>query len=99
MSQPRKVQSADGVRKAPVKRILIEIIANRTGAVSSDEVYGALVNGWALPPELKQNPRSWVAVMLTCMAGAEFIKKTGAHYKPIIDKNGKNGDFFPQKIP
>ena len=91
MSQPRKVQSADGVRKAPVKRILLEIIANRTGAVSSDEVYGALVNSWALPPELKQNPRSWVAVMLTEIADVEFIKKTGTYCKPIIDKNGKNG--------
>ena len=92
MSQPRKVQSTDGVRIAPVSRVILEIIANRTGSVSSDEVYGALINGWVLPSSLKQDPRKWVAVMLTGMADVEFIKKTGTYCKPIIDKNGKNGE-------
>ena len=91
MSKPRKVQSTNGVRIAPVSRVILEIIANRTGSVSSDEVYGALINNWVLPSSLKQDPRKWVAVMLTGMADVEFIKKTGTHCKPIIDKNGKNG--------
>lgn len=90
MSKPRTIQAAEGARQAPVKQILLEIIANRTGAVSSDEIYGALVNGWELP-KVKQDPRRWVAAMLADIARLEFIKRTGTHCKPIICKSGKTG--------
>jgi hypothetical protein len=91
MSKPRTIQATGGTRQAPVKQVLLEIIQNRTGAVSSDEVYGALVNGWELPKNLKQNPRQWVAVMLTEIAKLGFITKTGTHYRPIICENGVAG--------
>lgn len=81
MSKPRIIQATEGARKAHVKQVLLEIIANRTGSVSSDEVYGALVNGWELPANLKQNPRQWVAVMLTEMAKLKFISRTGTYIK------------------
>ena len=89
MSKPRTIQATEGTRQAPVKQVLLEIIQNRTGSVSSDEVFGALINGWELPENLKQNPRQWVAVMLTEMAKLEFIVKTGAHIKKC--ENGLNG--------
>ena len=79
MSKPRTIRTNEGERQAPVKQVLLEIIANRTGAVSSDEIYGALINGWELPKNLKQNPRQWVAVMLTEMVKLGFIAKTGTH--------------------
>ena len=85
MSKPRTIQATEGARQAPVKQVLLEIIANRTGAVSSDEVYGALVNGWELPKNLKQNPRQWVAVMLAEMVKLMFIAKTGTHKKESAD--------------
>ena len=85
MSKPKLIQSAECARQAPVKQVLLEIIQNRTGAVSSDEVYGALVNGWELPKNLRQNPRQWVAVMLTEMVKLEFIVKTGTYAKKIGD--------------
>jgi hypothetical protein len=91
MSKPRTIQANEGARQAPVKQVLLEIIANRTGAVSSDEIYGALVNGWELPQNLKQNPRQWVAVMLTEVAKLGFIIKTGTHRRPIICDNGMAG--------
>lgn len=89
MSKPRTIQATEGARKAHVKQVLLEIIANRTGSVSSDEVYGALINSWELPENLHQNPRQWVAVMLTEMIKLEFIKRTGTHIKRVGD--GSNG--------
>lgn len=89
MSKPRTIQANEGTRQAPVKQVLLEIIQNRTGSVSSDEVFGALINGWELPENLKQNPRQWVAVMLKEMAKLEFIVKTGAHIKKC--ENGMTG--------
>ena len=88
MSKPRTIQATGG-RQAPVKQVLLEIIQNRTGAVSSDEIYGALVNGWELP-ELP-SPRRWVAVMLAEMVKLGFIIKTGVHHRPIICENGMAG--------
>ena len=85
MSKPRTIQATEGTRQAPVKQVLLEIIQNRTGAVSSDEIYGALVNSWELPKNLKQNQRQWVAVMLTEMVKLELIVKTGTHAKKISD--------------
>lgn len=85
MRKPRTIQATEGTRQAPVKQVLLEIIQNRTGSVSSDEVFGALINGWELPENLKQNPRQWVAVMLTEMAKLEFIKRTGTHTRKCGD--------------
>ena len=81
MSKPRTIKTNEGTRQVPVKQVLLEIIANRTGEVSSDEIYGAFVNNWELPQNLKQEPRQWVAVMLTEIAKLGFIVKTGAHTK------------------
>ena len=89
MSKPRTIQDNEGKRQVPVKQVLLEIIANRTGAVSSDEIFGALISGWGLPQNLKQNPRQWVAVMLTEIAKLGFIVKTGAHVKKC--ENGLTG--------
>jgi hypothetical protein len=83
MSRPRTIKTNEGTRQASAKQVLLEIIANRTGSVSSDEIYGALRCGWELP-ELP-NPRRWVAVMLAEMAKLEFIEKTGTHTKKIGD--------------
>jgi hypothetical protein len=91
MSKPRTIKTNKGTRQAPAKQVLLEIIANRTGAVSSDEIFGALVNGWELPKNLKQNPRQWTAVMLTEIAKLGFITKTGTHHRPIICENGMAG--------
>ena len=83
MSKPRTIKTNEGTRQASAKQVLLEIIANRTGPVSSDEIYGALRCGWELP-ELP-NPRRWVAVMLAEMAKLGFITKTGTHTKKIGD--------------
>jgi hypothetical protein len=83
MIKLRTIQENEGTRQAPVKQVLLEIIQNRTGSVSSDEIYGALRCGWELP-ELP-NPRRWVAVMLAEMAKLGFITKTGTHTKKIGD--------------
>ena len=91
MSKPRTIQANKSTRQVPVKQVLLVIIANRTGSVRSDEIFGALVNGWGLPKNLKQNPRKWVAVMLTEIAKLGFITKTGTHHKPIICENGMAG--------
>jgi hypothetical protein len=91
MSKPRTIKTNEGTRQAPVKQVLLEIIANRTGSVSSDEILGALINGWELPQNLKQNPRQWVAVMLAEIAKLGFITKTGTHHRPIICENGMAG--------
>ena len=90
MSKPRIFQDTDGTRQATVKQVLLEIIANRTGPVSSDEIHGALVNGWELP-KIKREPRRWTAAMLSDMAKLGFIKRTGTHSKPVICKSGKPG--------
>jgi len=83
MSKPRTIKTNEGTRQAPVKQVLLEIIQNRTGSVSSDEIYGALCCGWELP-ELP-NPRRWVAVMLAEMVKLGFIAKTGTHTKKCED--------------
>ena len=85
MSKPKLIQATEGTRQAPVKQVLLEIIQNRTGAVSSDEIYAALTIAWVLPKNLKQNPRQWVAVMLTEMTKLEFIKRTGTHTRKCGD--------------
>ena len=85
MSKPKLIQATEGTRQAPVKQVLLEIIANRTGAVSSDEIYGAFINSWELPQNLKQNPRQWVAVMLAEMVKLGFIIKAGIHKKECED--------------
>ena len=83
--KPKLIQATEGTRQAPVKQVLLEIIQNRTGAVSSDEIYAALTIAWVLPKNLKQNPRQWVAVMLTEMTKLEFIKRTGTHTRKCGD--------------
>jgi len=83
MSKPRTIQVSKGTRQAPVKQVLLEIIQNRTGSVSSDEIYGALVNGWELPKNLKNGQRQWVALLLTELAKLGFIVKTGTHKKSV----------------
>ena len=90
MSNSKLIQATEGARQVPVKQVLLEIIANRTGAVSSDEIYGALANGWELPQNLKQSTRQSVAAgMLTEMVKLGFIVKTGTHVKRC--ENGLTG--------
>lgn len=91
MANIRQLVNKNKLRTATAKHALLEILKNRTGEVSSDEIYGAFVNNWEIPEDLKQDSRQWIAVMLCELKRIGLIENKGMYKEAFVSDAGRAG--------